>query len=102
MDCLRAEEAATGIQVLTVCPGFVQTNISINSIVGDGQTLGSMSKAISGGISVQECASKIIAAIRANKEEVIIGKGISYWAPTIKRFFPRLLRTLVAKNNYRD
>jgi len=102
MDCLRAEESNNGIQVLTICPGFVQTNISVNSMIGDGTTLGVMSKAISGGITVKECANKIILAIKTNKDEVVIGKGISYWAPTIKRFFPSLLRKLVAKNSYRD
>jgi len=102
MDCLRAEESTQGIKVLTVCPGFVQTNISINSLIENGQTLGKMSNAIRTGISVPECATKIITAIKNEKEEVVIGKGISYWAPTIKRFFPSLLRKLVAKNNYRD
>lgn len=102
MDCLRAEESNDGIQVLTICPGFVQTNISVNSLIENGQTLGKMSNAIRNGISVAECADKIISAIQTNKEEVVIGKGISYWAPTIKRFFPQLLRKLVAKNNYRD
>ncbi len=102
MDSLRAEEAENGLQVLTICPGFVQTNISVNSITADGSTLGTMSKAIRTGIPVAECANKIIQAIEQDKEEVIIGKGISYWAPTIKRFFPGLLRKLTAKNNYRD
>jgi dehydrogenase/reductase SDR family member 7B len=102
MDSLRAEESENGIQVLTICPGFVQTNISINSMTGDGKTLGTMSKAIRTGITVTDCADKIILAIKNNKDEVVIGKGISYWAPIIKRFTPNLLRKLVAKNNYRD
>jgi len=102
MDCLRAEEANNGIKVLTVCPGFVQTNISVNSLIENGQTLGKMSNAIRDGISVKECATKIISAIKDEQDEVVIGKGISYWAPTIKRFFPSLLRKMVAKNNYRD
>ncbi len=102
MDSLRAEESENGLQVLMVCPGFVQTNISVNSITADGSTLGTMSKAIRTGIPVAECADKIVQAIEANKAEIVIGKGISYWAPTIKRFFPGLLRYLTAKNNYRD
>jgi short-subunit dehydrogenase len=102
MDCLRAEESRHGIQVLTVCPGFVQTNISINSLLENGEKLGKMSNAIRNGITVEECAEKIVQAVKDDKEEVVIGKGISYWAPTIKRFFPSLLRKLVAKNSYRD
>jgi short-subunit dehydrogenase len=37
MDCLRAEESCNGLQVLTICPGFVQTNISLNVITESGK-----------------------------------------------------------------
>jgi len=32
----------------------------------------------------------------------VIGKGISYWAPTIARLFPSLFRKVTAKKNFRD
>ena len=101
MDCLRAEESCNGLQVLTVCPGFVQTNISVNAMTEDGQKYGKVAKSIKKGIGVKECATKIIKAIKANKSEVIIGKGLSYWAPTIYRFFPSLFRKLSAAKNIR-
>jgi hypothetical protein len=52
-------------------------------------------------MAVEECGEKIIKAIAANKQEVIIGKGISAWSPTIKRFFPELFNYFSARSEYR-
>ena len=41
-------------------------------------------------------------AIEQDKSEVVIGKGISYWAPTIARLFPNTFRKVTAKKNFRD
>ncbi len=101
MDCLRAEESCNGLQVLTICPGFVQTNISVNAMTEDGQTFGKVAKSIKEGIAVDDCAMQILKAIKADKSEVVIGKGLSYWAPTIYRFFPNLFRKIVAAKNIR-
>ena len=101
MDCLRAEESCNGLQVLTICPGFVQTDISVNAITEEGKTYGKVAKSIKNGIAVDVCASKIVDAIKANKNEVVIGIGLSAWAPTIYRFFPNLFRKLSAAKNIR-
>ena len=102
MDCLRAEESINGLQVLTICPGFVQTNISVNAMVADGSRFGKIAGSIKHGIAVDDCARQIIKAIEQDKDEVVIGKGISYWAPTIARLFPKTFRKLTAKNNVRS
>lgn len=102
MDCLRAEETEHGIQVLNICPGFVQTQISVNAFKGDGSKFEAMASSIKNGIPAVECAEKIVAAIEAEKAQVIIGRGISYWAPTIYKFLPWLFRKLSASKNYRE
>ena len=102
MDCLRAEEAKNGLKVLNICPGFVTTNISVNAMDANGNKFNQMSDSIKNGISAEECATKILSAIKASKDEIVIGKGISGWAPTIARFFPGLVRKLAAKKNYRQ
>ncbi len=102
MDCLRAEESSNGLHVLTICPGFVQTKISVNAMVADGGQFGKVAGSIKHGIAVDDCAKQIVKAIEHNKEEVVIGKGISYWAPTIARLFPKTFRKMTAKNNFRD
>ncbi|WP_438864034.1 SDR family oxidoreductase [Neptunicella sp.] len=101
MDCLRAEESPNGLKVLTVCPGFVQTNISVNALAENGQAVGQMVDSIKNGIPVQRCAEKIIHAIVADKNEIVIGTGISRLAPVIKRFSPNLLFKLAAAKNVR-
>ena len=102
MDCLRAEESINGIKVLNICPGFVQTQISVNAFKGDGTKYEDMASSIKNGIPVAECAKKIVQAIKAEKAQIIIGKGISYWAPTIYKFFPRLFRKISASKNFRE
>ena len=102
MDCLRAEESVNGLQVLTICPGFVQTNISVNAMLADGSQFGKVAGSIKHGIAVDDCARKIVKAIEQDKSEVVIGKGISGWAPTIARLFPDTFKKMVAKKNFRE
>lgn len=102
MDCLRAEETVNGIKVLNICPGFVQTQISVNAYRGDGTKFEEMASSIANGIPVDSCAKQIVKAIEKDKAQVIIGKGISFWAPAIYKFFPSIFRRLAAAKNYRE
>ena len=101
MDCLRAETHQYGIHCLTVCPGFIKTNIAVNALDAVGNSRQRSDDAIENGMRVEECCKKIIKAIEKRKDEVIIGKGFSALAPTIKRFFPTLLNYLTARKEYR-
>ncbi|ASD69502.1 SDR family oxidoreductase [Pseudoalteromonas piscicida] len=102
MDCLRAEETTNGIKVLNICPGFVHTQISVNAFRGDGSKFDEMASSIANGIAVEDCADQIVTALEKDKAQVIIGKGISYWAPTVNKFFPAIFRRLAAAKNYRE
>ncbi len=95
-ESLRLEHYDDNIKVLLVCPGFVKTNISLNSVTKDGSKHNEMDEAQDGGLSAEDCAAKIISAIQANKEEVYIG-GREISALYMKRFFPKLL-TRILKN----
>ena len=101
MDSLRAEIAQRGIHVIVACPGWVQTNISINALNAKGDPENKMDATIANGITAQQCAAAIIAAIEKNKPEIIIGKGLSRLAPTIKRFFPGFYRWMIGRRVYR-
>jgi short-subunit dehydrogenase len=101
MDCLRAEETNNGLQVLNVCPGFVQTQISVNALTENGKPFGGVADSIAQGITAEECALSIINGIKANKKEITVGKGLSRWAPLIKRISPNLLHKFAAKENIR-
>lgn len=99
MDCVRAEMAEHNVQVTSILPGFVNTQIAINALQADGQQQGHNDPEIEQGISAEHCAEGIIKAIEADKAEAIIGKGLSALAPTLKRFFPGLVRRIVAKRD---
>jgi dehydrogenase/reductase SDR family protein 7B len=101
MDCLRAETAHQGIQCLTVCPGSIQTNIAINALNEIGVAQNKNDDSIINGMPVEQCVKEIIKAIVNERDEVVVGKGISALAPTIKRFFPNLFNRISAKMEYR-
>lgn len=97
MDCLRAELTADNVHCLTVCPGFVHTQIAHNALTGDGSQLGKADPDNAGGISAEECARQIIVAIEAGKDEIVVGKGLSKIAPLLQRLAPGLVRRKLAK-----
>lgn len=99
MDALRAELKQQGVHCLTVCPGFVHTQIAHNALVGDGSHLGKPDPDNAGGISAEACAEQIITAIQANKDEIVVGKGLSKIAPVLQRIAPGLVRKLIAKRD---
>ena len=94
-DTLRSEIYDDGIRVLLVCPGYVQTNISINALTEEGNAQGTMDEATQNGFTPEEVAAKIIKALHKGKEEIIIAKGKVLLATYLKRFAPRLLSRMV-------
>ncbi|MBW2941860.1 SDR family oxidoreductase [Zhongshania aquimaris] len=101
MDCLRAETAEHGVHCLTICPGSIQTNIAINALNASGDAQNKNDDSIINGMAVEECVRDIIKAMINERDEVVIGKGFSGLAPTIKRFFPGLFNRISAKTEYR-
>jgi dehydrogenase/reductase SDR family member 7B len=95
-DTLRAECFKDNIQVLIVCPGFVQTNVSRNALTADGSPQGSMDDATNNGLTTENTAAKILKALENKKEEIYIG-GSEVRGVYLKRFFPLLLSKIVRK-----
>jgi dehydrogenase/reductase SDR family protein 7B len=73
-ETLRAELYRDNIQVTIVCPGRIKTDISVHSLMGDGQTYGKMDKGQAQGVPVEKCAKIIVRAIEHNRKEIFIGK----------------------------
>lgn len=96
-DALRAEMAPHGIQVTTITPGFIKTNISTSALKGDGSEFGSMDKDIAGGMDVTRCARVIMDGFRKGTPEIAVGEGMEMKALWLKRFFPNLVFKKVAK-----
>ncbi|NMR25967.1 SDR family oxidoreductase [Pseudoalteromonas sp. NEC-BIFX-2020_015] len=101
MDCLRAEVADKNIHCLTICPGSIKTAIAHNSLNEYGVAQNKAEESIENGMAVTAAVKQMISAIAKRKDEVVVGEGISGWAPTIKRFFPGFFNRMTAKKNYR-
>lgn len=97
-ESLRLETEKLGIKVLMVCPGKVKTAVSLNAITSSGAAHNAMDKSHEQAMSAEDCALQILAAIRANKEEVFVG-GKELLLVKIKRFFPSLFANLVRKQS---
>ncbi|MFM1912941.1 MAG: hypothetical protein RIR51_779 [Bacteroidota bacterium] len=89
-DALRAEEHDFGIQVTTILPGYIKTNISIAAMNEKGENYGKMDPNQAKGIDVDYTAKKIMQAILAKKNEYFIGGKLEAFGLFVKRFFPSL------------
>ena len=96
-DALRAEVAQYGIQVSTITPGFIKTDVSKNAVTGHGKAFGIDDDDIANGMDVNKCAQVIVKQMNKGTKEILVGEGLSVLAVTIKRFFPNLLFKLVEK-----
>jgi NAD(P)-dependent dehydrogenase (short-subunit alcohol dehydrogenase family) len=95
-DALRAEVSRHGMQVTTITPGFIQTNISVAALKGDGSEFGTVDDDIAGGMDVTRCAEVIMDGFRKGTPEITVGEGMEMKALWLKRFFPKLLFKKVA------
>jgi dehydrogenase/reductase SDR family protein 7B len=95
-DSLRSEVFDKGIDISIICPGYIHTAISKNAVTGDGSLYQKMDKNQEKGISARECASQILAAVKAKKEEVVIA-GKEKYGVLWKRFFPAYFSKMIRK-----
>ena len=88
------------VHSMIIHPGYVQTNVSINALVGDGTgKFGKTDKNIKNGMSVELCCSKIIDSITLRKTEVWISHSP---ALTALLYVGKLFPTLVDIGLYRN
>ena len=96
-DSLRAECYDEGLDVTLICPGFVNTDVSINALTAKGKKQGTKDKATANGLSPDFFAKKAVKAIYRRKQEIVIGGFLEVLAVYVKRFFPLLLSRMVRK-----
>ncbi|MGS0528388.1 SDR family NAD(P)-dependent oxidoreductase [Zobellia nedashkovskayae] len=97
-DVLRMEHEKDHIKVTLVAPGFVQTNIAKNALVGDGSARGYEDDDNANGLTTTDFARKMIKAIEKERFEAYMG-GKEVLGIYLKRFFPKLLHKIVLKNS---
>ncbi len=86
-ETLQAENYDQGLRVTIVCPGRVNTPISLRALDKGGKPHGVMDEGQAKGLSADRAARQIVRAIRKSKREVYVGKGELIMV-YIKRLFP--------------
>jgi dehydrogenase/reductase SDR family protein 7B len=99
-ESLRSEIYPHNIRITMVIPGVIKTDIVANGIDGAGSA-GTKNLSINvNGINPAICAQKILAGIRKEKQEVLIG-GMETMSVYIKRFFPALFSKIIRNHPVR-
>ncbi len=98
-DSLRAEVHKHNIAVTLILPGYVQTNVSMNAVTGDGSKQNSMDVATANGVPADVFAKKMIRVIQKRKNEAVIGGFKEVGSVFLKRISTRLLAKLVRNVN---
>jgi len=90
-----------GISSTLICPGGVQTNISLNALEGDGSKSGMMDEMQSKGMPVQLAVAKMLKGIDTKKRLVVIGSPKEKLGVLLHRFFPSIFFKIAVKQNPR-
>jgi len=98
-DSLRAEVNQEGIYITLVCPGHIQTEISRNSLTGNGRKYSKVDNVLKKGMPIDQCVAYILKGIYYRKEEIIVSKGKEKFAVYLKRFFPGLFSRVIRSVN---
>ena len=99
-DVLRMEHEKDNVDVTLICPGFVQTNVTINALTGTGERLNHDDPGTQNGLEVAYFCRKMIRAIRNKKWEISFGKKEKLGV-FVKRFSQKLLHAIVMRSNVR-
>ncbi len=94
-DALRAEVAEHGIQVSTITPGYIKTDVSKNAVTKDGSKFGLDDEDIAAGMDVDKCAAFIVKKLNKGVKEIAVGEGLPMIALWLKRLAPGVLFKMV-------
>lgn len=100
-ESLHIELHARGIKVTLVCPGPVQTPISLHALDGSGKPSGQMDEMQAKGMAVERAVSVMLRAAAENRREVIIGNFKEKLGVVLKAWVPSLFFKLALKQNPR-
>lgn len=96
-NSLRSElwKESPQIYVTMICPGFINTNLSITALKGDGSIQGKKDETHVKGLPPRLVAEAIINAIENKKREVYVGGGREKLAAYLHRYMPGLFARLI-------
>jgi len=93
---LRSEIRDTGVHIMLVCPGFVETNLQTRALGGDGHVTSHPQSVVGKPTSAAKVAADIFRGAQARKPLLVItpvGK-LSYW---LSRLAPILYERIMAR-----
>jgi dehydrogenase/reductase SDR family protein 7B len=99
-DSIRTELYEDNIKFTLLCPGFIKTDVSVNALGADGKATGEMDDAQANGMSAEACAKKMIAAVKHERLEVVIG-GTERFGVILKRFLPNIFAKVIRNRSVR-
>jgi NAD(P)-dependent dehydrogenase (short-subunit alcohol dehydrogenase family) len=96
-DTLRAELAGTGVNVLLVCPSFIDTPLRRNATDGAGRSAGQAPVPVGGLLTPAQVADAVVAGCRARSRQLVLGGvgRLSFW---VSRFAPRAYEALMRRS----
>jgi short-subunit dehydrogenase len=95
-DSFRLELKKDGISVLLVSPGFINTNVTLNAITGDGSSFKQNSPAQENGMDTGVFAKKFVHTIKTNRQHKFIGAKELLSVP-FKTLLPNLFYSIMLK-----
>lgn len=95
-DSFRLELKDDNINILIVSPGFINTNVAINSVKGDGNLVNKNSPAMETGMKTDVFARKFVSELKSNRNHKYIGSKELLSVP-FKTFFPNIFYNLMYK-----
>jgi dehydrogenase/reductase SDR family protein 7B len=98
-DSLRAEIWRRGVKVTLACPGYVQTEVSVNALGPQGQRHAVTDATHRRGIPAARCATAILRGVARDREEVYVG-GWEIAGIYLKRFGPGLYSRIVRRMRF--
>ncbi|TSA16878.1 MAG: SDR family oxidoreductase [Betaproteobacteria bacterium] len=95
-ESLRTELVDEGVDVLMVCPSFIDTGIDKNALGGDGAPARHAQQIVGARASAQDVAAEIVRAAQNGKQLLLPGRmaKLSWW---VSRFAPRYFARAMAR-----
>jgi len=101
-DSLRAELGGSGVSVMVVSPGYVNTNLSRNAVTADGSSYGKLDPTTAEGYSPEHVAQEVVRAVSRGREEVVVAPLLHKLAIIIRTLAPALFFGLMAQRAKKD
>jgi short-subunit dehydrogenase len=99
-DSLKAEHMGCKLDVSIIIPGFINTDITIKELKGNGKPYGKLEKSHRLGMTAEDCASRIIDGLRKKHKRIIVGK-MEVLILYIKRISPSLSHYIIGSHPMR-